>query len=87
MKDFFKRAGIFAMINALLIGLLKMISILSIDTCIIYCTILSIIAGFAYEIGVAIKNGDKPNLAEMFGASIFGSIVAAFLIYSCVLIF
>lgn len=80
MKPFIKRAGIFAILNAVLIELLKTVSSLTIDSCIIYCSLFCIVIGIAYELYDSIKKGTKPSLAEMGGAAIFGSIVAGFII-------
>lgn len=80
MKPFIKRAGIFAILNAVLIELLKTVSSLTIDSCIIYCTLFCIVIGVAYELYDSIKKGTKPSLAEMGGAAILGSIVAGFII-------
>ena len=86
MKDFFKRASIFAGINAILIGLTSLISSLVFDTCVIVCSLFCIVVGFAYELYDSIKNDHKPSMAEMFGASIFGTLVAAFIIYGIYLL-
>ena len=80
MKEFIKRAVIFAIINAVLIGLASLVSPLILDTCVIVCSLFCIVLGFAYELYDSIKNDHKPSMAEMFGASIFGTLVAAFII-------
>lgn len=86
MKGFFKRVGIFAILNAVLIELLKTVSSMTIDSCVIYCTLFCIVIGVVYELYDSIKKGTKPSLAEMGGATIFGSIVAGFIIYGVHLI-
>lgn len=86
MKDFYKRVCIFAVINAVLIGLFSLVSPLVFDTCVIVCSLFCIALGFGYELYDSIKKDHKPSMAEMFGASVFGSLVAAFVIVGITLL-
>lgn len=86
MKEFIQRAGIFAVLNAVLIGLFSLVSPLVFDTCVIVCSLFCITLGFGYELYDSIKKDHKPNMAEMFGVSVFGSLVAAFVIVGITLL-
>ncbi len=86
MKEFYKRVGIFAILNAILIGLSSLVSPLTFDTCVIVCSLFCIVLGFGYELYDSIKKDHKPSMAEMFGASVFGSLVAAFIIVGITLL-
>ena len=81
MKDFFKRAILFAVICAALIGLMILITPLSVDNCVLYPVLFCILLGVLYEFWKAHKEGRNPILSEGWGAAIFGSIVAGFIIY------
>lgn len=83
MKEFFKRAVIFAIINAVLIGtcfLFNRNAKLP-DYNIIYGTLVSLLLGFPYEIVAAKRAGRRPVLSEFWGAAIFGSIVMAAIVF------
>ena len=86
MKEFYKRVGIFAILNAILIGLSSLVSPLTFDTCVIVCSLFCIVLGFGYELYDSIKKDHKLSMAEMFGASVFGSLVAAFIIVGITLL-
>lgn len=82
MKEFIQRAVLFAVINALIIGICFAINphAKMPDYNIIYGTLTSILLSFPYEIYMASKIGRRPNV-ETFGASIFGAIVMAGLLF------
>lgn len=87
MKNFFKRAGLFAIANAVLIGLAALITKISLDTCIVISCIFLCFIGLPYEFYLAHKEGRRPDIGEGWGAAVFGSIVAGFIIYGIHLIF
>ena len=87
MKEFIKRASIFAIINAVLIGtcfLFNRHAALP-DYNIIYGTLVSLLVSVPYEIGSARKQDRRPSV-ETFGASVFGAIVMAAIIFVILLI-
>ena len=82
LDQFVPRAVLFALVNAILIGLVLLLqpSKLSFDNVIIISTLVSIAAGLPFEIIRASKNDRMPDFSGGWGAAIFGSIVAAFII-------
>lgn len=86
MKTFFKRSGIFALIDIILLGLLVLVSGQPFDTCVIGATLCSCFLGLPYEFLAAIKQDRKPIYSEGLGAAFFGSIAASFVIYAIYLI-
>ena len=86
-KYFFKRAGQFTALNAVLIGLSALVTKCSLDSCIILCCLFCIVIGLPIEFLIADKESRRPDIAEGWGAAIFGSIVAGFIIYGIHLIF
>jgi len=87
MKNFFKRAGLFAVANALLIGLLALVTKLTLDTCIILSCIFFCFIGLPYEFYLAHKEERRPDIGEGWGAAVFGTLVIAFIIYGIYLLF
>ena len=86
MKEFFKRVGLFAGINAVLIGLFMLITNLSADMCILYPTLASCFIGIPHEFFKADKEERKPDIAGGIGAAWFGSIGIAAVIFAICLI-
>ena len=86
MKEFFKRAGEFALFNAVLIGLCMLITNLKADMCVLYPTLLSCFLGIPYEFYTAHKEARKVDIAGGIGAAWFGSIVAAGIIFAICLL-
>ena len=86
MKEFFNRAAVFAVLNAVLIGLSALITKVTLDTSIIICCLFCILIGLPYEFLKADREGRRPDIAGGWGAAIFGAIVAAFIIYGIHLI-
>ena len=80
MKEFFKRAGLFAAVNGVLILLLLLITKLSSDNCILYGTLFSLVLGLLCELYVAKKAERRPDIAGGWGAAILGSLVIAVVI-------
>ena len=82
MKEFFKRFGIFALICAIMIGLCFLVNRhpKMPDYNIIYGTLISLFLGIPYEIYTAWKEQRRPSV-ETFGASVFGTIVMAAVIF------
>lgn len=82
MKEFIQRAVLFAVINALIIGICFAINphAKMPDYNIIYGTLISIFLGIPYEIYKAWKEERRPSV-ETFGASVFGTIVMAGLLF------
>ena len=87
MKEFTKRAVIFAIINAVIIGTFFLFNRNAAmpDYNIIYGTLVSLLLGFPYEIRDAKKRGGRPEV-EGVGASIFGTLIAAGVIVVILLI-
>lgn len=81
MKDFFKRAILFAVFCAALIGLMILITPLSFDNCVLYPVLFCCVIGIPYEFWSAHRQERKPVISEFVGAAWFGSIVAGFIIY------
>ena len=86
MKDFWKRAGFFAILNAFLIGVLSIISKLPADACILYGSLCSVIWGLPHEFFMAEKEDRHPDVSAGWGAAILGSLVMACLIFVICLI-
>ena len=82
MKEFTQRAVLFAVINALIIGICFAINphAKMPDYNIIYGTLISLVLSIPYEIYRAWKEERRPSV-ETFGASVFGTIVMAGLIF------
>lgn len=82
MKEFVQRAVLFAVINALIIGICFAINphAKMPDYNIIYGTLISLVLGIPYEIYKAWKEERRPSV-ETFGASVFGTIVMAGLLF------
>ena len=82
MKEFIQRAVLFAVINALIIGICFAINphAKMPDYNIIYGTLFSLVLDIPYEIYKAWKEERRPSV-ETFGASIFGAIVMAAVIF------
>lgn len=82
MKEFIQRAVLFAVINALIIGICFAINphAKMPDYNIIYGTLISLVLGIPYEIYKAWKEERRPSV-ETFGASVFGTIVMAGLLF------
>lgn len=87
MKDFIFRALVFAFVNAILIGTFFLFNkgAAMPDYNIIYGTLVSLLVSVPYEIGSARKQDRRPSV-ETFGASIFGAIVMAAIIFVILLI-
>ena len=81
MKEFWKRAGLFAAVNAVIIILLMLITRLPSDSCIIYGSLCSIILGLPWEIFTAMKADRRPDISGGWGAAIFGALVMAGIIF------
>ena len=86
MKDFWKRAGFFAILNAILIGLLAVITKLPADACILYGSLCSIIWGLPHEFFMAEKEGRHPDISAGWGAAILGCLALACVIFALCLI-
>ena len=82
MKEFIQRAVLFAVINALIIGICFAINphAKMPDYNIIYGTLISLVLGIPYEIYKAWKEERRPSV-ETFGAAVFGTIVMAGLLF------
>lgn len=82
MKEFIQRAVLFAVINALIIGICFAINPhpKMPDYNIIYGTLISLVLGIPYELYKAWKEERRPSV-ETFGASVFGTIVMAGLLF------
>lgn len=82
MKEFIQRAVLFAVVNALIIGICFIINphAKMPDYNIIYGTLTSILLSIPYEIHTARKGQRRPSV-ETFGASVFGTIVMAGLLF------
>lgn len=87
MKEFIQRTVLFAVINALIIGICFIINphAKMPDYNIIYGTLTSLLLSIPYEIHTARKGQRRPSV-ETFGASIFGAIVMAAVIFAILLI-
>ena len=83
MKEFFKRAVIFAIINAVLIGTCFLFNRNAgmPDYNIIYGTLVSLVLGLPYEIVSARKAERRPDISGGWGAAILGTIVVAALFF------
>lgn len=82
MKEFIQRTVLFAVINALIIGICFIINphAKMSDYNIIYGTLASLLLSIPYEIHTARKGQRRPSV-ETFGASIFGAFVMAAVIF------
>ena len=82
MKEFIQRAVLFTVINALIIGICFAINphAKMPDYNIIYGTLIALVLGILYEIYRAWKEERRPSV-ETFGASVFGTIVMAGIIF------
>lgn len=82
MKEFIQRAVLFAIINALIIGICFAINphAKMPDYNIIYGTLIALVLGIPYEIYRAWKEERRPSV-ETFGASVFGTIVMAGIVF------
>lgn len=82
MKEFVQRAVIFAILNAVIIGTCFLFNRHAEmpDYNIIYGTLASFLLSIPYEIHTARKQDRRPSV-ETFGASVFGIIVMAAVIF------
>lgn len=87
MKEFVQRAVIFAILNAVIIGTCFLFNRHAEmpDYNIIYGTLASILLSIPYEIRSARKQSRRPSV-ETFGASVFGAIVMAGVIFAILFI-
>ena len=87
MKDFWKRAGFFAILNAILMGLFMLITNLPGDMCILYPTLVSCFLGIPHELFMAEKEDRRIDPAGGIGAAWVGAIVIAAIIFVILLSF
>lgn len=82
MKEFTQRAVLFAILNAVIIGTCFLFNRHAEmpDYNIIYGTLIALVLGIPYEIYRAWKEERRPSV-ETFGASVFGTIVMAGIIF------
>ena len=82
MKEFVQRAVMFAILNAVIIGTCVIFNRHAEmpDYNIIYGTLASLLLGIPYEIHTARKQDRRPSV-ETFGASVFGVIIMAAVIF------
>ena len=82
MKEFFNRAIIFAIVNAVIIGTFFLFNRQAAmpDYNIVYGSLVSLLLGLPYEIVTARKADRRPDIAGGWGAAILGSLVAAVVI-------
>lgn len=78
MKEFFKRAVIFGLVNVFLIALVFLFNRHAAmpDYNVVYGTLATLVIAILLEPYLAIRNGERPDL-ERVGASIFGTLIAA----------
>jgi len=83
MKEFFNRAMLFALVNAVIIGTCFLFNRNAAmpDYNIIYGTLVSLVLGLPYEIVTARKAERRPDVAGGWGAAIVGTLVMAAIIF------
>lgn len=88
MKEFFQRAMLFALVNAVIIGTCFLFNRNAAmpDYNIIYGTLVSLILGLPYEIVTARKSDRRPDISGGWGAAIVGTLVMAAIIFVILLV-
>ena len=86
MKEFWGRVGLFAPINAVLIGLCLLVTNLPKDMCVLYPTLASCFLGVLYEPFYAHKKGKRMDIAGGVGGAWFGPIVIGGIIFAIMLL-
>lgn len=88
MKDFIKRATLFAIINAVLIGTCFLFNRNAAmpDYNIIYGSLVSLLLGIPYEFVTARKADRRPDISGGIGAAWLGAIVMAAVIFVILLV-
>ena len=83
MKEFITRAGIFALLNAVIIGTFFVFNRNAAmpDYNIVYGSLVSLLLGLPYEIVTARKAERRPDIAGGWGAAILGALVMAAVIF------
>lgn len=83
MKEFITRAGIFAILNAIIIGTFFLFNRNAAmpDYNIVYGSLVSLLLGLPYEIYTSRKAERIPDIAGGWGAAILGSLVMAVIIF------